>query len=76
MVANVVPLYLIGKVSNVAQLSEERNLPYVCSTRINKRDISTICWHTQSLLEEIRESLAIPFVRFLINVVEAILYAH
>ena len=75
MVANVVPSYLI-EVSNVGQPwpSRERSVPHVFSTRINKRDISTSCWHMQFLLEEIEERFAIFFVRLLINVVETILY--
>ena len=76
IVANVVPSCLIGKVSNVGQPTREHSAPHVFSTRINKRNISTICWHAQLLLEEIKERFAIPFVCLRINVVEAILYTH
>ena len=81
MVAKVVPLCLIGKIiiSNEfgpTFLKEQKNVPNVFSTRINKRDISTICRHTQLLLEEIEERFAIPFVRFPIYVVKAILYTQ
>ena len=70
----MVPSYLNDKVSNVGQPSREHSVPHVFSTRINKRDISTICRHIQFLLEEIEERTAILFVRLLINIVEAILY--
>ena len=51
----------------------ERSVPQIFSTRIIKRDISTIWRHTQSVLEEIEELFAILLVRFGINIVEAIL---
>jgi hypothetical protein len=76
MVANVVPSYLVDKVRNVGQHSRDRSVPHVSSTRINKRDISTFCWHIQLLLKEIEERFAIFFVRLLINVVKATLYTH
>ena len=58
------------------KILENESVPHIFSARINKRDISTICWHTQLLLEEFEERFAIPFVRLLINVVKAILYTQ
>ena len=52
---------------------ERSGIPHIFSTRIIKCDISTIWWHTQSVLEEIEECFAILLVRFAINIVEAIL---